>query len=192
MTKSESILKLEELGLNILPYFFSRDKQEILHYLAKHANDIVSMRTERGEEFQCPYYYSLKGEDLVQKAIHHLADGYTIILYPSLDSRGCKMFGTVALTCDSMNIMEFVIGPGKIRDLYTHPEKKTVFIPRISMNAVKQSEFGDNAEILNSVFVEVKEKCIEETPCVVEWSYYNSFVGIKSQHVIYWELRRYA
>jgi len=190
MKKSESILELERLGLNILPYFCSRDKQELLHYLAKHAGDIVSMRTERGDDYNCPYYYSVRGEELIQKAIQHLNEGYVLILYPSLDIRGCRAFGTVALT-DNDDIIEFVIGQGKIRDLYTHPDKKTVIIPPATMIPVKASDYGENAEMLNLIYKTIKEKCEELNNIVIEWSWYKSLVGLNQEHLICWELRKY-
>lgn len=193
MRKSDSIIKLEELGLNVLPYFFTRDRKEALHYLAKHSSDIISMRTERNDEFECPYYYSFKGEDLIEKAIQHLDQNYTLILYPSIDILCCKAFGSLAITGDDTDILEFVIGPGKLRDLYHHPDRKTEYVLYNSLVPFLFSDYGENAEILNNVYKTIRDKIKHNgNHIVIEWSWYKFPVGIRRENLVCWEIRPYC
>uniref|UniRef100_A0A6H2A3S1 Uncharacterized protein n=1 Tax=viral metagenome TaxID=1070528 RepID=A0A6H2A3S1_9ZZZZ len=193
MKKSESILKLEMLGLNTLDYFITKDQKEALHYLAKHADDLLSMRTERGvEEFQCPFYYMMKGSTLIDIATGHLAQGYKLIFSPSLDTKGCLAFGTVGLGASAETIMEYVIGEGKVRELDNHPNKRFLMIPSGAIIACRDRTERDHAYILNGIYLRVKEACYGEMPCVVEWSYYDHSVGMKGTPDIYWEIRDYA
>ena len=85
MRKTESLLKLEELHLNSPNTHITKDKQEVLHYLAKHANDKISMRTEKGLNWKCPFYYMIPGQDLIDPAVRHLSEGYTLIFSESID-----------------------------------------------------------------------------------------------------------
>ena len=192
MRKSESILKLEEMGLNTPDYFITKDKREVIHYLGKHANDDVSMRTERGDEFKCPFYYMLTGETLLNDALRHLSEGYILIFSPSLDTKGCIAFGTVGLGESAADVMEFVLGPGKVRDLDSHPSAKSIFIPKGALQAVTYKDFPDHAAILNTIYRTAKLNAYDEIPCVLEWSWYKHGVGRKSTQDVWWELRPYA
>jgi hypothetical protein len=193
MKKSESILKLEELGLNTLDYYITESKTETMHYLAKHADDLLSMRTERGDEFNCPFYYMMFGKALGKLALTHLDEGYKLIFAQSLDTKGCLAFGNIGLGESAHTVMEFVLGEGKCRELDNHKDKQTLFIPYGSMVAAKEKSFsGGKAYILNKIYLTVKDKCYDEIPCVVEWSYYDRPVGVKLEPAIYWECRPYA
>lgn len=192
MRKSESIIRMEALGLNTLDYFISTDKQEVLHYLAKHANDKMSLRTERGDEFLCPFYYMIPGELLIPIAIKHLGEKYTLILAPSLDIKGCLAFGSIALGEQEADVIEYVKGEGKVRELYKHPEAKHIILSDRSMVAVKEKDHPGMALILNTIYKELKDKCYDEIPCCIEWSYYQQPIGVKHQQLIVWEVREYV
>jgi len=127
----------------------------------------------------------------VNLALTHMNQGYKLIFSESLDTKGCLAFGTVGLGESADTVMEFVLGEGKVRDLDSHPEARTLFIPQGAIIAVKDSDFPGNAHILNSVYMRVKATCYDEIPCVVEWSYYDHQVGRCGTHDIYWELRPY-
>jgi hypothetical protein len=191
MKKSESILKLEELGLNTLDYYITESKTETMHYLAKHADDLLSMRTERGNEFNCPFYYMMFGKALVKLALDHLDQGYKLIFAQSLDTKGCLAFGNLGLG-NSDTVMEFVLGEGKCRELENHPNKQTLFISYGAIIAATEKSYGKEAVILNKIYLKIKEVCYDEIPCVVEWSYYNHPVGVKHEPAIFWEVRPYA
>ena len=193
MRKSESIVKLQELGLNTLDYFITENKAEVIHYLARHADEKMSLRTERGDQYDCPFYYMTKGESLLAIALKHLSEGYKLILAPSLDIKGCLAFGVVAFGANKGDCAEFVEGEGKVREVYTHPDNQSVMIDRVSLVPVTVKEVGKRmAPILNSIYRELKEVCWDEVPCCIEWSYYSQAVGVKKQSLIVWELRPYA
>lgn len=192
MKKSESILRLEAMGLNTLDYRIIETKSEVLHYLAKHANDKLSLRTERGDEFNCPFYYMMTGESLINQSLGHLEEGYKLIFAPSLSIDECIAFGNVGLSDSQTDVMEFVIGKGKVRDLDNHPDRHSILIQKPSLVPFKFSDFGENTEMLNSIYKKVYDICYTEIPCVVEWSYYKHPVGVLGTNDIYWEIRFYA
>jgi len=191
MTKSESLIKLEELGLNTLPCFITEHKQEMLTYIAKHNSELISMRTEKGSNYLCPFYFMIKGEELIQPALIHLNEGYRLIFSPSLDTKDCLAFGTVALTGKAENIMEFVIGPGKVRELDTHPNLQShrIKIPKLAPFLAK--DIGNMAPLLNALYKKVERTCDKEIPCIVEWSLYSYGVGRLHTPDIYWEIREF-
>ena len=191
MRKSESLYKLEELGLNTLNCFITTDKQEAMHYIAKHGEDLLSMRTERGNEFHCPFFYKIPGEQLLDLATKHLKEGYKLIFSPSLDTKGCLAFGTVALGENADDIIEVVFGEGKVRDLDNHKDLRTIVVPKGRMIVVSDKEYPGKAYILNSIFSKLKEVTYDCIPCVIEFSFYDRPVGRLSQNDIYWELREY-
>ena len=189
MRKSQSIYKLMELGLNTLDYFISSNKGEVLHYLARHAEDKLSMRTEKGDNWQCPFYFMVPGEQLVPLAIKHLGEGYTLLLSQSLSTEGCLAFGVVAFGETKDDLLEFVWGQGKVRDLDSHPDLK-VFHIAPGMRAISKKDHPQ-AGMLNAIWLEMKEKAYEERPCCIEWSLYNTPVGNLKKNLICWEVRAY-
>lgn len=192
MRKSESIYKLEETGLNTLDYFISKDWGEILHYLAKHRQDFLSMRTERGSEFQCPYFYNMTGDQLWDIARKNLGLGYTLLFSPCLDTKGCIAFGTIGLGENNPDMIEVVFGPGKVRELDNHPNKLSLVIPKGRMKAIIAGEhelIDDRIILLNTLFKQVKDSLYDEIPCIVEWSWYEGLVGRLGRHEIFWEIR---
>lgn len=197
MRKSQSILKLEELGLNTLDYFITSDKQEAMHYLSKHLADKVSMRTERGDEFKCPFYYMIPGETMMQYATKHLEEGYKLIFSPSLDVKGCVMFGTIALGQSASDCIEVVIGEGKVRELDNHPNKQTFMVNTAALRAVSVNDnlHPEHVAIINDLFRKVRHISYEDpeiVPCVFEFSYYSEGVGRLNDKDIWWEVRPYA
>ena len=182
---------MEQLGMNTLDYFITQNEKEVTHYLAKHMDDPISLRTERGTEYMCPFYYKIPGRDLVDKALGHLREGYKLILAPSLDTKNCLAFGTVALSEGAENVMEFVLEAGKVRELDSHPRKHTEVIPTMKMAAVMDKDYPGRAAMLNMIYKDVKDTCYDQSPCVVEWSYYSMPVGRLKRNLIYWELRPY-
>lgn len=195
MRKSESIFRLEEAGLNTLDYFITKERSEVLHYLAKHSEDSISLRTERGDEFQCPYYYNTLGEAIRPYALKHLEEGYTLIFAPSLNIKDCEAFGTVAIGESGDDVIEVVFGQGKVRDLWTHPEKRTMIIPKGRMKAICAGEhelIDERIILLNTIYAKVKEKLYEDIPFVIEWSWYNRKVGRLFTQEIFWEVRSYV
>lgn len=192
MRKSESIIKLEELGLNTLPYFITTNKAEVMHYLAKHADEKMSLRTERGDEFECPFYYMIPGQDLLPMALQHLSEGYKLILAPSLDVKGCLGFGVVAFGEEKEDRIEFVEGEGKVREVYTHPKMQSIVVPRGSLMATTQKKHPKSVIMLNYIYSHLKKIVYDETPCCVEWSYYDRNVGAKKDQLIVWEIRPYV
>lgn len=192
MRKSESIIKLQELGLNTLNYFITTNKQEVIHYLAKNANEKMSMRTERGDEYECPFYYMMPGEKLLPLALKHLDERYKLILSPSLDIKGCLLFGVVAYGMQKEDCIEFVVGEGKVREVYSHPQKQSINIKSTKLVPFLDKDFPRVARYLNEIYKELKEVVWDEIPCCVEWSYYDRGVGAMSKPLIVWELRPYA
>lgn len=191
MNKSESIRKLEEIGLNTLDYYITKDKTEALHYLAKHQEDLVSMRTERGSEYACPFYYKIPGKEMIANAKKHLDEGYTLIFSPSLDVKGCLAFGTVGIG-DREDVIEIVLGEGKVRELDTHPEKKTISVPKGRLMAVGFKEFPGKAQLINTVYQKAKDAAYDLGTCILEFSYYSYPVGMKNHNDIWWEVRSYS
>lgn len=186
MIKSESIRLLQALGLNTLHYYISSDIREVLHYLAKHLKVPLSLRTERGVEFSCPFHYQIPGELLLDKVQEYINQGYTLILAPSLDVKGCRAFGCIMYENDGGVYLEYVVGEGKVRDLDLRPDKKVVYVKPGSMVAATKIP---EAEILNSVYMVTKEQAWSNTPCVIEWSYYDRGVGKLNEPLIFWEVR---
>jgi len=164
------------------------NKQEALHYLAKHSEDFLSLRTERGSEYQCPFYYMTPGEKLIPHAIKHLSEGYKLIFAPSLDTKGCLAFGNIKLG-ESEDVIEFVLGEGKCRELDSHPKLQTIIIDSGRMIAVNNKDYPGKAYIINSVYKIVKDVAYDLIPCVMEWSYYDRPVGKLDNNLIFWEIR---
>ena len=193
MKKSESIVKLQTLGLNTLNYFITENKAEVIHYLARHADDKMSLRTEKGDQYELPFYYMIKGEHLLAIALKHLSEGYKLILAPSLDIAGCIAFGVVAFGESKEDCIEFVEGEGKVREVYAHPNTQSIIIDRSRLVPVTAKQVGKRmAPIINNLYRSLRESCYDEIPCCVEWSYYDHGVGVLSQPLIVWELRPYA
>lgn len=188
MKKSESLITLDMLGLNTIDYYITEDKKEATHYLAKHVNSRRSMRTERGYEFRCPFYYNLTGEALLPLALKHLDEGYRLIFSPSLDSKDCTAFGTVALTGEKEDLIEYVEGPGLLRELDSHPGKKLL---RVDAHSVIPIKGEDGPPMLNTVYQLAKAHCYDQVPCILEWSRYPYRMGKLEKYFIFWEMRPY-
>lgn len=191
MRKSESIIKLQELGLNTLNYFITNNKQEVIHYLAKNAETKLSLRTERGDEYELPFYYMIPGEKLLPIALKHLTEGYKLIFAPSLDVKGCLLFGVVAYGFQRPDCMEFVVGEGKVREVYSHPNKQSVYIEERRLVPFLDKDYPGVAIHLNKIYRKLRDIVFDEIPCCVEWSLYNKGVGVLHDPLIVWELRPY-
>ena len=193
MNKEESILKMEELDLNTLDYFITANEQEVMHYLAKHNDDLMSLRTQRGQEYLCPFYYMMLGKDLLPIALNHLHEGYTLILAPSLDTKGCLAFGAILFSDTVGDTIEYVIGEGKVRELDNHPNRYSHYVGVGDVVAVKASNnphlSQDQVLMLNRVYKTIKDAIYDDIPCVVEWSYYDRGVGRLNRNLICWEIR---
>lgn len=193
MRKSESIKKMEALDLNTLDYFTTGDEAETTHYFAKHMRDLMSLRTQRGKEFQCPYYYMMLGKELLPIALKHLQEGYTLILAPSLDTKGCLAFGAILFSDNTGDTIEYVIGEGKVRELDNHPNRHSHCVGVGSVVALRASEnlhlSPDQVVMLNGLYKVIKDAIYDDIPCVVEWSYYNQLVGRLNRNLIVWEIR---
>lgn len=191
MRKSESLILLDMLGLNVLDFYITKDKREATHYLAKNMGKKKSMRTERGEEFLCPFYYFQPAESLLDKALKHLDEGYTLIFCDSLDGNDTVMFGALALTGTTRvsDHIDFVVGPGKLRELDTHPKKISFDIPSGTLRPF--IEISGSEHLLAPLYKTIQDKCYEYVPCVVEFSYYPYPVGKLRTNYVFWELRDY-
>lgn len=190
MKKSDSLQMLDILGLNTIDYFITMDKKEATHYLAKHVNEKRSMRTERGNEFLCPFYYNLPGEELLPRAMQHIDEGYKLIFSPSLDWKDSVAFGSIAILLNGDDCIEFVNGPGLCRDLDTHPDKQSLSILPGALVPIAWKD-SPIAAPLNGLYQLIRNNCYEMAPCIVEWSYYPYRVGKLGKHFIMWELRGY-
>lgn len=195
MKKSDSLIKLDSLGMNTIDYFITKDKKEATHYLAKHITGRRSMRTERGDEFLCPFYYWYPSEDLLPKALKHIDEGYKLIFSDSLDWKESVAFGSVALTKELNDHIDLVFGPGLCRDLEAHPKRISIAIPIGTITPFKEVVLENNdinqIRLLNTIYKLVKDKCLDLAPCVVEFSRYPYPVGKMKKHFIFWELRSY-
>lgn len=185
MKKSDSLYYMQSLGFNTLDCFITKEFLQAKAYLENHLEDKMSIRTERGDEFQCPFYYAVKGEDLIPIAKKHIDEGYKLLIYPYLDYKDSLAYGTIAILRDGSTLIEWVNGSGLVRDLDTNPEKITAVLPpgltRLSAN-----------KMINEIIVEVRELLYHEVdPLIVEWSLYKYPVGILQHNVVYWELRNY-
>lgn len=178
------------MGLNVLDFYVTKDKREAAHYLAKNTGKRKSMRTERGDEFLCPFYYFQPAEELVTKALQHIAEGYTLIFCDSLDGNDTVMFGAMALTGSTRinDHLDYVVGPGKLRELDTHPNKFSYEIPSATLVPFMGLTFEEE---LTGLYRDIQSKCNENIPCVVEWSYYPYPVGKLRTNFVFWELRDY-
>src|SRR5690349_4692109 len=112
MRKSESLYLLDSLGLNTIDYFITNDKKVAKAYLDHFAGQNRSMRTERTDEFLCPFYYNQPSESLVEPALKHIDEGYNLLFSPSLDWKDCVAFGATALTGQKEDHIDVVFGPG--------------------------------------------------------------------------------
>jgi hypothetical protein len=191
MRKSQSLIALDMMELNVLDFYITKDKREATHYLAKHMGKRKSMRTERGDEFLCPFYYWQTTEELLPKALQLIDEGYTLIFCDSLDGNDTVMFGALALTGTTYedDHIDFVIGPGKLRELDTHPGKISFSIP--SGTLIPFKDFAPYSVELHHLYYQVRDKCIEHVPCVVEWSLYPYPTGRRGDKFVFWELRGY-
>lgn len=181
------------LGLNTLNYFITENKAELIHYLARHADEKMSLRTEKGDQYDCPFYYMIKGENLLTIALKHLSEGYKLILAPSLDTKGCLAFGVVAFGESREDCIEFVVGEGKVREVYSHPGKLSIVVNRAKLIPINIKQVGkEMAPILNIIYRQLKECCYDEIPCCIEWSFYDRGVGVLNQPLVVWEMRPYA
>lgn len=190
MRKTESIFKMESLGLNTLDCFITKDLDSVKEYLNKNQDKLLSMRTERGYEFGCPFYFMQKPEVLLEVAKKLIDENYTLLLYPALDTKGCLCFGTIGLAGNGDTVLEFVEGPGKVRELDVHPNRRSIVLPPSRMNLLLNGQ-SNLSRILNEVIIDVHDKCWEEPPCIVEFSYYSTPVGNLKKNQIYWEIRGY-
>lgn len=132
------------------------------------------------------------GENLLTKAIKHLEEGYKLIFSPSLDTKGCLIFGTIGLGENAPNVVEFVIGEGKVRDLDSSKDLQNIIVPPGRIIAISEKELPGKAYIINLVYRMAKEYVYDLIPCVLEWSYYDHPVGRLTSNEIWWEVRPYT
>ena len=192
LKKSESINRLMVMDLNTLDYFMTEDPREATHWLAKHFHDKVSIRTERGDEFACPFHYQINGGEVVPDVIKHIEDGYKVLMSLSLDTAGCLFYGAIALTERGQDdIVEFVEGEGKVRELDNHKDKQCIFIPKNQIIALDKKKYPSIAIAMNLLYTDLCEKLYDERPCIIEFSYYNYSVGRLKKNEVFWEVRPY-
>jgi len=186
MKKSESIEYMKKLGLNTLDCLVTNNVEEAHEYLKNTKAHQLSMRTEKGSnDFSCPFYYNYTKINLLMPIEECISNGYTLILYPFLDWRDSLAFGTIGMPKDGRIIVEFVMEPGLVRSLDTHKNRRSLILPQ-GLQLVEGNVF------VNEVVREVKAKCYDEPPCIVEWSYYRDPVGNLNKRPIFWEIRKYA
>ena len=193
MRKSESLILLEGLGFNTLEHFITRDRKEAMEYLEKNMNstNLLSLRTERGNDFQCPFFYKYSVRDLADQVSSLLEKGYTLIFSPSLDTSGGLAFGALALGDEGEDTIEIVLEKGLVRELDTHPNKRIINVPRGSLMAVSNQDFPGKAMLINQIYKEAKELIDDHSPCILEFSYYSYPVGRLNKNTIWWEIREY-
>ena len=108
MRKSESILYMQYIGLNTLECLITNNIDKAIAYIQEHKGKRLSMRTERGYEFLCPFYYNISGEELISHVTNKINTGYTLLLYPYLDYRDSLSYGTVGFMENGDIIVEYV------------------------------------------------------------------------------------
>ena len=189
MKKTDSIFKMQSLGLNTLDCFITKDFSVAKTYLRAMGCTLMSMRTERGYEFLCPFYYMQTAQNLIDVAKQCINAGYTVMIYPGLPKDNI-CFGTVALPKDGTIVVEWVEGAGLLRELDTHPRKKHMLFLPGTMQFLTPMMTPCYREI-NEVILEVREKCYDEPPCIIEWSYFHRKVGMLNKNQIFWEIRSY-
>lgn len=193
MRKSYSLQMLDVLGFNTIDYFITANFAEAAQYLNRYYEAPRSMRTEKGGDFHCPFYYNLPGKILLEKAKLHIENGYTLIFSPSLDAKDCTAYGTLAFTNGPMDIMEFVIGPGLLRDLDTNPNKQILEIKQgtTGFKTIGTGIAQGSWYMLHELYKLAKLLGQDQAPCIFEWSHYPYRVGKMQKHFIFWELREY-
>lgn len=191
LKKSDSIKKMQELGLNTMDCLITKDFDQAQAFCKKHSDKILSMRTERGNEFLCPFYYGMKASELIIKAIDCLGKGYTLLLYQYLDFNDSLGMGTISVSPFGEITAEFAEGKGLLRDLYSHPGLKSITLPIGTISLIRPDQSSFYREV-NEVIMEVRELCRDEPPYIVEWSWYKPLVGSLQKHPIYWEIRDYG
>ena len=178
---------MQKLGLNTLDCLITASRDKAVAYLQSEPKNKMSMRTEKGSDFLCPFYYGKPGEELVDVALKHIKEGYTLLLYPYLDYVDSFCYGALGLPEDGSIIAEYVMEPGIVRWLDAHPHKESyILMPGTFQNIHAEP-------LVNEVIKEVKEILYyDQPPCIVEWSYYKMSVGNRHRKIIYWEIRDYA
>lgn len=190
MKKTESIVKMRNLGLNVLDCLITDSLEEARAFIIFLADDSgvekVSIRTERGYEFGCPFLYGKNPIELLGMIDDLVNKGYTLIIYPYLDWKASVAYGTVAFPRDGRIIAEYVLAPGLVRELDNHKDKKVEIL-----NPGKYRYFREKLtnEVLKKLLdLELYE--LEES-MVYEWSYYERPVGELDENLIFWEMRAY-
>ena len=192
LTKSQSIRFMQSLGFNTLDCTITQDLVAVENEL-KDSSVLYSMRTERGNEFACPFYFCKPAAEIINFARQHLDEGYTLLIYPALPTVDCLAFGAIGLPASGELVIEVVEEAGLVRELDNHTKKKTIIIKPGELRHV----FAKNHSLK---FPWAIEEVLSEViyllwdypkPCVVEWSYYKRLVGALKKNAIYWEIRDY-
>jgi hypothetical protein len=188
MSKSDSLDHLAKLGLNTPDYTVCHTLADLEDFLdTLKAPKGISLRTERGEEFRCPYFAQLTVTEAIAHGRRLLHDGYTLIPFATIDIRDCLQKGMVVrLPAEEglpeyarKTMLEYSSGPGNVRDVEQGKGK----IDRLYME--DHLPVGPVWDVLRLVC----KKYFATPPQIVEWSHYKYPVGRLSHPIIFWEVR---
>lgn len=146
----------------------------------------LSIRTERDGEIKTPHYpnYDFKQ---VASLIKWLAkDGYGIYLFSGIDPKDCKLRGNLHISKSGIGILEYMTGPGTVRDLEKSVPKATAIAYDPETKEKIFPGFKPPIEVDTVMLDYIKKDFFD---WILEWSIYHVPVGTLRQHQIYWELR---
>ena len=184
MNKISSLRYLHSLGLNtpriLLELYGKEDLEKWQNYYATHEGR-VSLRTEKGDDFKCPHHPNIKLNKATIEVKYLLSQGYKVYVFEAIDPANCLSRGNFIYGSDGISTVEYMLGPGTVRDLERAPDE---LINRESFRALDGVKDQHIHTVVAKLIPLVKWK-----DQIVEWSYYNKAVGNRSDYVIFWEIR---
>ena len=156
--------------------------------ISKHARikrlktPIVSVRTERNGDFNCPHYPNYRVEYVPWDSLFH--NRYHVLVFEAIDPQDCEVKGNCYM--DRMGdrfIVEAKEGPGTVRGMKIPTTIKIPITQFVSSTHIVSS--FDIMKVLENYMRIAKD--FEGD--IMEWSIYKNPVGKKQEKFIAWELR---
>ena len=181
MHKHDSLVQLESWGLNVSPYLLYRPGLSVRQAEKILGPGMWGVRTERGDETQCPFWHCLHDAPALAEAQRLLSGGYNVLLQKSIVQDSLAN-GCVAIPSSGEPFVEYRAGE------MTQREAQGQSLKRIDWWSKRLSSLEE------LLLDEVQSPTIAVAPrgAIIEWSLFPTPRGKLNQPVVWWEVRPYT
>lgn len=189
LPKVKRIEVLSLHGFNVPLYKAVKSIQDLKDFIKEHELQRVSIRTYAANEqsgFKCPHLPNRPSAEAIEevKKLLDYSNKYQIMVSEGIDPacalfRGNAVFSQFPPTYSNEFIIEYLEGPGTVRDLESNPAVKHIQgklyqIPHPEVREVAQALYASGVKDV-----------------LFEWSVYNYPLGVLRRPLIFWEFRRF-